>query len=86
MTNNASIIAIHEAKKLWPMEEVQCVVSLGTGRHERPITFEEELAKMNKPKALSLVQKFARVVDAATDTETSHVILHDLLPGNVYYR
>ncbi len=86
MTNNACIIAIHEAQKLWPHEKIQCVVSLGTGRHERPITFEEELAKMTKPKALSLAQKFARVVDAATDTEISHVTLHDLLPGHVYYR
>ncbi len=26
------------------------------------------------------------MVDAATDTELSHVTLHDLLPGNTYYR
>ena len=88
MTNNATIIAIHEAQKLWPNDQLQCVVSLGMGRHERPITFDFDLAAAEaaKPKALSLAQKFARVVDAATDTEIPHVTLHDLLPGHVYYR
>ncbi len=101
--NNASILAIHESKKIWPSERVQCVVSLGTGIHDRPIAFEEEndddmskgggaggmpggRGQMAKPKALSLVQKFSRMVDAATDTEMAHVTLRDLLPGHTYFR
>jgi len=78
-------VAIHEAQNIWPNEELHCVVSIGTGRYERPITMEDELA-MSKPKSLSLAQKFSRVVDSATDTELSHTTLHDLLPGNVYFR
>ena len=97
MTNNASLVAVHEAMRLWPNEELQAVVSLGNGRVPAPITsstdddmmmLEEsnQSSKGNAPKALSLAKKFAKVVDAATDTEIPHVALHDLLPGRVYYR
>ena len=101
MTNNASLVAVHEAMRLWPNEELQAVVSLGNGRVPTPITSSTDdemmmLAESNQsnkgarngnaPKALSLAKKFAKVVDAATDTEIPHVALHDLLPGRVYYR
>ena len=98
MTNNASLVAVHEAMRLWPNEALQAVVSLGNGRVPAPITSsddEELLAEQegfrrgkngNGPKALSLAKKFAKIVDAATDTEIAHVALHDLIPGSVYYR
>ena len=38
MTNNASLVAVHEAMRLWPNEELQAVVSLGNGRVPAPIT------------------------------------------------
>ena len=63
--------------------QLHCVISLGMGRHERPIPLEED---QKGPKSLSLAQKFSRVVDAATDTEITHINLHDLLPGSVYFR
>jgi calcium-independent phospholipase A2-gamma len=86
MCNNATLIAVHEAQRLWPNDSLQCVVSLGMGRHQNPIPPQDVGAGEETPKALSLAKKFARVVDAATDTEIPHVALHDLLPGSVYYR
>lgn len=85
MTNNATMIAIHEAQRLWAHEPLHCVVSLGMGRFKGPIHPEESLSGV-KPKNLSLAQKFSRIIDAATDTELAHVSLHDLLPGEVYFR
>ena len=55
------------------------------GRPEQAITVESE-DNSNKPKSLSLAEKFARVVDAATDTEIYHVALRDMLAGQVYFR
>ncbi|TRY74653.1 hypothetical protein TCAL_00576 [Tigriopus californicus] len=86
MTNNATMIAIHEAQRLWAHEALHCVVSLGMGRFKGPIHPEEPFLDVKKPKNLSLAQKFSRIIDAATDTELAHVSLHDLLPGEVYFR
>ncbi|XP_040564446.1 calcium-independent phospholipase A2-gamma isoform X1 [Lepeophtheirus salmonis] len=80
LTNNASQIAIHEARKVWPNRSIQCVVSLGLGRYD-PLNFSSK-----KLKSLSLAQKFSRIVDSATDTELVHETLNDLLPGHIYYR
>lgn len=35
MSNNATMIAIHESQRLWPNDPIECVVSLGMGRHVR---------------------------------------------------
>mgnify|MGYP002051815139 FL=1 len=80
LANNATHIAIHEAKRLWPSEKLHCVVSLGLGRHELPL----ENTKESVYKPLSLSQKFSRIVDSATDTEMVHETLNDCLEG--YYR
>ena len=85
LTNNPSLVAIHEAQKLWPGENPHCVVSLGMGRSERPVQ-NQISAENGENNKLSLAKKFSRIVDAATDTEIAHVALHDLLPGHVYFR
>ena len=81
MVNNATHIGIHEAKRIWPREKVQCVVSLGLGRHELSFETNESVSK-----PLSIHQKFARIVDSATDTELVHETLSDNLERNAYYR
>lgn len=62
LTNNPSSIAIHEARRLWPDEPFQCIVSVGTGKYKgrsRPSTLEFS----------SLREKLLKVVASATDTE-----------------
>lgn len=81
LVNNATHIGIHEARRLWPHEKLHCVVSLGLGRHELPLETNENISK-----PLSIHQKFARIVDSATDTELVHETLNDNLEKNVYYR
>ncbi|XP_042229345.1 calcium-independent phospholipase A2-gamma-like, partial [Homarus americanus] len=76
--NNPTAIAVHEAKQLWPDVELQCVVSVGTGRHE-PIASTSEAS-------ISWATRIRTVLNSATDTEGVHTTMHDLLPGKVYYR
>lgn len=52
---------MHESRLLWPNEDIQCVVSLGTGRYE-PI-------KVENASKVSLKEKVSKIVDSATDTE-----------------
>lgn len=65
-------------KKLWPDVDLQCVVSVGTGRHE-PIANTSETS-------ISWATRIRTVLNSATDTEGVHTTMHDLLPFNVYYR
>ena len=88
--NNPTAVAIGEAKNLWEQVPIQCVVSLGTGITVTSSTdknigeFMEETEKGET--YLSWKGKFLKVLDSATDTETVHNTLNELLPPNVYYR
>ncbi|XP_063699605.1 calcium-independent phospholipase A2-gamma-like [Culicoides brevitarsis] len=92
--NNPTAVAIHEAKLIWPDEEIQCVVSFGTGRNPNKSRNSDgrkminpEMLHETAPETLSSWKtKFLRILDSATDTEATHVILSDLLPNETYYR
>ncbi|XP_059142442.1 calcium-independent phospholipase A2-gamma-like [Physella acuta] len=75
--NNPTALAIHESRLLWPKENFHCVVSLGTGRFES--------SKLT-PGKVSLKRRFSNLVDSATDTESVHQTLQDLLQPRTYFR
>lgn len=77
LVNNATGIAYAEANQLWPNEPVQCVVSVGSGKFKP-----KDVLRAN---ATSLYEKAHGLVYSATDTETIHMILQNLIP-NDYYR
>ena len=93
MVNNPSSVAISEAKTLWPGSNLQCVVSLGTGitlasradPHLSDISNEAE-ADAKGIKSLTWKSKFLKVLDSATDTESVHYTLKELLPEDIYFR
>ena len=58
-------------------------MSIGLGRYE-PLSFDDDGEK--DPKSLSIGDKFSKLVWSATDTETVHSTLQDLLPSSVYFR
>ncbi|CCD74151.1 PNPLA domain-containing protein [Caenorhabditis elegans] len=78
--NNPTAIAYHEAKLLWPDENVNCVVSVGNGR---TVTSVEPTPTVF---STSFQDKLLRIIDSATDTEGVHMNVHDMLPESVYYR
>lgn len=78
LINNPTALAIHECKCLWPNTPLQCVLSLGTGRHET--------AGKNSTTYTSLKTKLAHVISSATDTEEVHTMLDALLPPDTYFR
>lgn len=86
LINNPTAVAVHEAKLLWPKEDIQCVLSLGSGRYQPPALSFEEAQKNKSVQQSSLKHKIARLIDSATDTEMVHRLMHDLLPQHVYYR
>ncbi|ESO82545.1 hypothetical protein LOTGIDRAFT_223198 [Lottia gigantea] len=77
LTNNPTFVAIDESKLLWPDEQIQCVISLGTGRYEPNYEF--------SPK-ISLTEKAYKVLESATDTEAVHRQCQTLLPPQTYFR
>uniref|UniRef100_A0A0K0F2B5 Calcium-independent phospholipase A2-gamma (inferred by orthology to a human protein) n=1 Tax=Strongyloides venezuelensis TaxID=75913 RepID=A0A0K0F2B5_STRVS len=81
LTNNPTAIAIHEAKNLWPNENIQCVVSIGNGRS----VSEVELSTEDKKKT-SILRKLSKIADSATDTQAIHLCINDLLPDGRYFR
>lgn len=76
LVNNCTGVAYAEARLLWPNEKVQCVVSVGSGKFKS-----NDVLKAN---ATSLYEKAHGLVYSATDTETIHTILKNII-GN-YYR
>ncbi|XP_055639019.1 calcium-independent phospholipase A2-gamma-like [Toxorhynchites rutilus septentrionalis] len=91
--NNPTTVAIHEAKCLWPDEDIQCIVSFGTGRTQNPPRIRKDGQKLFSENILERVElssswktKFLRILDSATDTEATHTILSDLLPPGRYFR
>uniref|UniRef100_A0A0P4W549 PNPLA domain-containing protein n=1 Tax=Scylla olivacea TaxID=85551 RepID=A0A0P4W549_SCYOL len=78
LVNNPTAIALHETKQLWPDAELQCVLSVGTGRHE-PIATTSEAS-------IGWATRIRTILNSATDTEGVHTTMHDLLPGSMYFR
>jgi len=80
LVNNPSAIAIHEARQLWPNENIQCLVSIGNGR----TVSEVELTPLASSTSWKL--KLNKIIDSATDTELVHNCISDVLSPNVYFR
>lgn len=76
LVNNCAGVAHTEANILWPNEPVQCLVSVGSGKF-RP----RDVMNVN---ATSLYEKAHGLLYSATDTETIHMILKNLIQN--YYR
>uniref|UniRef100_A0A3Q0QRD3 PNPLA domain-containing protein n=1 Tax=Amphilophus citrinellus TaxID=61819 RepID=A0A3Q0QRD3_AMPCI len=76
--NNPCALAVHESRLLWPNQDFQCVLSLGTGRYDS--------AKKGPATSTSLRAKISNVICSATDTEGVHTLLDDLLAPDVYFR
>ncbi|XP_071961055.1 calcium-independent phospholipase A2-gamma-like isoform X2 [Antedon mediterranea] len=79
LTNNPSALAIHECKLLWPNTPIQCVISLGTGR------WDPQGSNVNQGFS-TLKEKLVKIMLSATDTQSVHTIMNDLLPPKTYYR
>lgn len=85
--NNPTQIAIHEARKIWPDYNLQCVVSIGLGRPDKFMQEEKYSASSQSPYAPHM-KNHERIVNSATDTELVHLSLEDSFLKNpgVYYR
>ena len=55
------------------------------GRYE-PLLIDPYEQANDDSNILTLKDKFSKLVLSATDTEMTHVTLHDLLPDNKYFR
>ncbi|KAE9549594.1 hypothetical protein FO519_007190 [Halicephalobus sp. NKZ332] len=80
LVNNPTAIAIHEARQIWPGEDIHCVVSVGNGRS----VAELELSSMKT--STRIQDKISKIVDSATDTELVHLAMSDLLQPEGYFR
>lgn len=83
-------MAIGEAKTLWRDVPIQCVVSLGTGlslASNADKNLGEFIEQGEKgERYLTWKGKFLKVLDSATDTESVHNTLNELLSPDIYFR
>uniref|UniRef100_A0A914KIP2 PNPLA domain-containing protein n=1 Tax=Meloidogyne incognita TaxID=6306 RepID=A0A914KIP2_MELIC len=78
LMNNPTAIALHEARQLWPRNHLQCIISVGNGR---------VMSKVDpEPEPYSWTSSVDAIIDSATETETTHYCISDLLPTNIYFR
>ena len=91
LVNNPTSVALSEAKTIWQGQPLQCVMSLGTGqtfssRNDPNLSDLSNPPSSKSPNSLSWKGKFLKVLDSATDTESVHYTLMELLPKDVYFR
>ena len=68
LANNPTIIALHEAKHLWPDSQNNCIVSIGNGRY-KPAGYAS-----SKASQISLKQKITRVISGISCTESKYFV------------
>lgn len=76
LANNPVGIAIHEARKIWPNTNIDCIVSIGTGK-------ETSAPNTN---GITIKGLILSLIEGATDTENLSNLLSDLLSPTVYFR
>ncbi|KAL8447779.1 hypothetical protein Emag_004187 [Eimeria magna] len=76
LANNPSAVAIAEAKALYPGVPIEVVVSVGTG----------QCPSERCDARTGWDGIFSQLVNAATNTESIHELLKDVLPESVYFR
>jgi calcium-independent phospholipase A2-gamma len=80
LANNPTVIALHEARQLWPETRTSSIVSIGNGR------FKPAGYASSKASSISLRQKITRVISGMSCTENIHTMLLELLPSKSYFR
>ncbi|XP_063371951.1 calcium-independent phospholipase A2-gamma-like [Cydia amplana] len=90
MVNNPTGVGLHEAKLLFGAKALQngTVISVGTGKALHKHLDYQSLSNGLQKEApgTSWKDKFNKILDSATDTEGTHLVLNDLLPPGSYYR
>ncbi|KAI5644699.1 patatin-like phospholipase domain-containing protein [Phthorimaea operculella] len=92
MVNNPTGVGIHEAKLLFGPNSIKngTVISVGTGqalnKHMDYQLISKSLKENNNAPGTSWKDKFNKILDSATDTESTHLMLNDLLPPGTYFR
>uniref|UniRef100_A0A0N4ZU60 PNPLA domain-containing protein n=1 Tax=Parastrongyloides trichosuri TaxID=131310 RepID=A0A0N4ZU60_PARTI len=81
VASNPSAIAIHEARRLWPDEQIQCIVSCGTSKS----IMDTEIFQINENNYTSIRNRLRKYSWALTDKSAVAYVLQDLLP-NIHYR
>ncbi|XP_026190920.1 uncharacterized protein LOC113146779 [Cyclospora cayetanensis] len=76
LANNPTAVAIAEARALYPGVPIELVVSVGTGK----------CASERCDTRTGWDGIFTQLVNAATNTETIHELLTELLPPSIYFR